>query len=134
MPTTRLDERTRSMSENSSGKWVVTVSRSAGSNWNSGRRMPAVHLVRGPGTVVPATATISLEKTSITQHEPVILAVAFNSTSQQSVAIDLGYENEKVGIRIIDPEGRVSQKPQSVWREGARFSEGGDGCSWCCRD
>jgi|SRR5882724_4024608 len=73
--------------------------------------------------LVPVTATISLEKSAITQHEPLILDVAFNSTSQQSVGINLGYDNERVDVKVIDPEGQVFHKPQPHRREGMIFSE-----------
>jgi hypothetical protein len=63
---------------------------------------------------VHLTTTISLAKKVITQHEPVILEMAFENTSQQGVAVNLGYQDEKLGIVVSDPEGKVVQKPQPV--------------------
>src|SRR5436853_2957576 len=63
------------------------------------------------------SVTVTLEKNTITQHEPVILRFTFLNPSSQEIAFDLGYDFEKVDVKVTDTDGRVWQRPRFTARE-----------------
>ena len=63
---------------------------------------------------VHLTAAISLAKKVVTLHEPAILDITFENASQQGIVVNLGYDDEKLGIVVTDPEGKVVKKPRPV--------------------
>jgi hypothetical protein len=68
--------------------------------------------------MVAVTAKFSMEKTPVTQGEPAILQITFDNRSGHGVVINLGYEDEKLDITVVDPDGQVSHKPTPTLREG----------------
>jgi hypothetical protein len=86
-------------------------------------------LLLSPGSAVgqstsalaSAKVTVSLEKNVITQHEPAILNITIDSSST-AVDFDPGYYNEKIDIKVVDPEGHVWARPRPVPQEGMKFS------------
>jgi len=74
-----------------------------------------------PATI-PIQFNITLQKMIVTQHEPVILVLEFGSPSPQSVVVDLGYNSEKLHITVVDPDGVVVNKTNSVEGPGATYS------------
>jgi len=68
--------------------------------------------------LVPIAATISLEKTVITQGEPVVLNITFVNASPRGVVVNLGSEDEKLDVTVVDPAGRVLQRPGRRPRQG----------------
>jgi hypothetical protein len=67
---------------------------------------------------VSVATTVSLEKSSVTQHEPVLLELTFENPSEQEVVISLGDDDEKIELKVTDPEGRVFRRPRPVVRQG----------------
>jgi|SRR5580704_3004292 hypothetical protein len=65
---------------------------------------------------------ISLEKKVITQHEPTIVTVVFNNLTRQGIDLNLGYGNDAIDIKLVDPEGRAFRKPRPAPQEGMQFS------------
>jgi hypothetical protein len=63
---------------------------------------------------VRLTAAISLAKKVVTLHEPAILDIAFENPSQRGVVVNLGYDDEKLGVVVTDPGGKVVKKPRRV--------------------
>jgi hypothetical protein len=83
----------------------------------------ATQAARGQGASIPVMASVSLEKNPITQREPAILELTFENQSDQEVVISLGYEDEKMEIMVVDPEGRTFRKPRPALREGFRSTD-----------
>lgn len=70
------------------------------------------------------SVTVSLEKEVITQHEPVIVDFTINNSSPEEVDLELGYDYDKVHLRVTDPDGRVWPKPPpAIPQEGLKFRE-----------
>lgn len=69
-------------------------------------------------SMVAVTAKFSMEKTPVTQGEPAVLQIAFDNRSGHGVVINLGYQDEKLDITVVDPDGLVSHKPRPTVREG----------------
>jgi hypothetical protein len=67
---------------------------------------------------VPLTATISLEKRVVTQHEPVVIDISFNNPSKQGTVVNLGSEDEKLEVKVSDPQGDVVRRPRAVLKGG----------------
>src|SRR5580704_5804424 len=74
----------------------------------------------GPPAIV--MAAISLETSFVTQHEPVLLELALNNQSEQEIVVSLGDNDEKINIKVIDPDGRIFLKPRSI-RQGFAASD-----------
>jgi hypothetical protein len=72
--------------------------------------------------LAPAMVKISLQKSIVTQHEPTIVDITIDNSSSAGVDFDLGYNKEKIGVRVIDPDGRTREKGRSLPQEGMRFS------------
>src|SRR5437879_13819370 len=71
---------------------------------------------RAQDTPAPSL-TVTLEKNTITQHEPVIMRFTFLNPSSQDIAFDLGDDFEKVDVKVTDTDGRVWQRPRFTARE-----------------
>jgi hypothetical protein len=69
-------------------------------------------------TSVRLTASISLEKRVVTQHEPVVIDISLNNPSKQGTVVNLGSEDEKLEVKVLDPEGNVVRKPRAVLKDG----------------
>jgi hypothetical protein len=83
----------------------------------------ALYLVNAQERSVSVAATISLEKNVITLHEPVLISLAFVNSSDHDVVISLGYDADKMQIKVIDPDGHVFHKPESILKSGWRFPD-----------
>ena len=71
------------------------------------------------------SVTVTLEKNTITQHEPVIMRFTFLNPSSQDIAVDLGYDFEEVDVKVTDTDGRVWRRPHLTAREvRERISQG----------
>lgn len=75
------------------------------------------------GGVAP-TVAVALEKAVITQHEPVIVDFTARGSASEGADVELGYDYEKVDVKVTDPDGRVWPKPRpSIPQEGLKFRE-----------
>lgn len=82
----------------------------------------ASQVTRGQNTPTPVVA-VKLEKSVITQHEPVILDFTVKNSSPDKIAFDVGYDFDKIDVQVTDGDGRVSYRPRftpSELRERAR--------------
>ena len=78
------------------------------------------HVRGGPAP----TVAVALEKAVITQHEPVIVDFTACGSSSEGADVELGYDYEKVEVKVTDPDGRVWPKPRpTVPQEGLKFRE-----------
>src|SRR5579864_2529517 len=73
--------------------------------------------------VTSGTIKVSLEKATITLHEPAIVDVALNAPSSSGVDFDPGYDYDKIAVTIVDPQGRASSKLRPGLRNGGQFSQ-----------
>jgi hypothetical protein len=78
----------------------------------------SARVTKSQAVLVPIAATISLEKTVITQGEPVILNITFVNATPHGVVVNLGSEDEKLDITVVDPAGRVLRRPAPRPRQG----------------
>jgi len=62
--------------------------------------------------------SISLEKDTITEHEPVIVDIGIQSPPSTSLDFDPGYDWENVEINIADPHGHMGRAPVGHLRKG----------------
>jgi len=67
--------------------------------------------------------SISLEKDTITEHEPVIVDIGIQSPPSTSLDFDPGYDWENVEIKVADPHGHIWTRPRRVPQEGMKFSK-----------
>jgi hypothetical protein len=74
----------------------------------------AMGIAHAQDAVVRITAHISLEKNVITQHEPVMLKIAFEDPSERGVVVNFGYDDEKIDIILLDPQGTEFRKPRAA--------------------
>ncbi|MGD0222844.1 MAG: hypothetical protein ABSF71_10945 [Terriglobia bacterium] len=79
----------------------------------------------GAQLIPAATVAVALEKTVVTQHEPVLLRFTLSNSSSKQADFELGYGEEKANIKVnvTDPDGRVWPKPRPAPRFGAQFRE-----------
>src|SRR5271166_6732629 len=59
-------------------------------------------------------AAMSLEKKVVTQHEPVVLDITIDNPSQHGLVVNLGYQDEKLNVRVSDPQGEVVERSRPV--------------------
>jgi len=71
------------------------------------------------------TVAISLEKNSVTLHEPVILDIDVTNPYSLSTHLDLGYDESWLSVAVRDPDGQTLNK-ETARREGMRFSNAVD--------
>jgi hypothetical protein len=71
-------------------------------------------IAQAQDTPVRLSAAISLEKKVVTQHEPVVLDLAINNPSQHGLVVSLGYQDEKLEVKVSDPQGQVVERPRPV--------------------
>jgi hypothetical protein len=69
-------------------------------------------------TPTPVVAAISLEKSLITQHEPALLELRFENLSERGTVVSLGENDEKLELRVVDPEGHAFRKSRPEVRHG----------------
>ena len=67
---------------------------------------------------VRLTATMLLEKRVVTLHEPVLIDLAFENPSDRGVVVNLGDQDEKLDVKILEPDGKMIEKPKSALRNG----------------
>lgn len=73
--------------------------------------LAASQVTRGQNTPTPVVA-VKLEKSVITQHEPVILDFIIKNSSPDKIAFDLGYDFDKIDVQVADSDGGVSYRPR----------------------
>jgi hypothetical protein len=69
------------------------------------------------------SVTVSLEKDVVTQHEPMLVDIAVENRSPYPIQFDPGYDHDRIHLKMVDPDGRVSEDHQVAVREGMRFSQ-----------
>jgi hypothetical protein len=84
----------------------------------SGSLLISSGAMRAQNSVAAIATTFSLEANPITQGEPVVLEMAFDNRSRQGVVVNLGNQDEKLDIEVVEPDGHVLQKPKPIVREG----------------
>jgi hypothetical protein len=72
--------------------------------------------------LTPGQVSIALEKSSITEHEPVILNIKIQNPSSTRLTFDPGYDWENIEIKVVDPDGHLWTRPPQGMQEGMRFS------------
>lgn len=82
----------------------------------------SLRAAQAQGPLAPATVKISLEKSTITQHEPTILDIAIHNSSATGLDFDPGYDKERIDVRLTDPEGRIWKRQRASAQEGIKFS------------
>jgi hypothetical protein len=73
-------------------------------------------------SLTPDEVNIALEKGIITEHEPVILDIRFQSPPSTSLDFDPGYDWRNVRVKVVDPSGHAWERPPEVPQEGMKFS------------
>ena len=86
-----------------------------------------VSLFLGVGAIAqrsppPDEANIALEKSIVTEHEPVILDIRFQSPPSTSLDFDPGYDWRNVWVKVVDPSGHAWERSPEVPQEGMKFS------------
>src|SRR5215472_6752170 len=72
---------------------------------------------------VVSPVSITLDQTSVTLGEPVLLTIRAKNSFSESVELDLGYDREDdVLVSMIDPQGHKTEKAEaSTTAQGMQF-------------
>jgi hypothetical protein len=80
--------------------------------------LPPLSAAQAQDQPVRLTAAISLEKKVVTQHEPVIIDIAFDNPSLRGTVVNLGRGDGKLDVKVVGPGEEVARKPRPTLNEG----------------
>jgi len=88
----------------------------------AGYLLVGVPAARGQAMLTADMVKISLEKGTITQHEPAIADITVNNRSSLGVGFDPGFDMQRLAISVTAPDGQHLEKKQATPQEGMKFS------------